>query len=193
MKKISISLLFMLVFILNIHAQNKVAFDSISVFDVNLSSYMTTNGKVYLANDKIISEEKYNFYKDNWDKSTLCKPCEFYTYRENETLKNISTQYEGCMLGPYKSFYSNGKIETEGQFRSNPGNDWSNLRLRGLCSVREGEWKHYDASGKLHLIETYVNGAVTQKELVKEQPEIIKKNGIKKIKGFFKKTEVEED
>ncbi|HUH73882.1 MAG TPA: hypothetical protein VLZ75_05690 [Chitinophagales bacterium] len=160
--------------------------DTVSTYDVNLSDYMTTTGKVYLANGQAISKDKHDFYKESWKKAQNCQPCEVYTYNANEQLKHVVVQYEGCLLGPFKEYYSDGKIKVEGNFKSNPSNDYSNLRLRGLCSMREGFWNYYNESGKLQTVETYENGSLVNKEDIQDTTKA-DSNTLGKIKGFFKR------
>lgn len=180
-----------LLFVLIANAQNS-KIDSVATYDVNLSDYMTTNGRVYLANGQIITKEKSDFYKESWKKSEKCQPCEVYTYNAKDQLKHIVIQYEGCLLGPFKEYYPDGKIKVEGNFTSNPSNDYSNLRLRGLCSMREGSWNYYNESGKLQTIETYEKGSLISKEEVKDT-EKSDTNAFGKMKGFFKKSSESEE
>lgn len=172
-----------------VNAQQTLRIDTISTYDVNLSDYMTTNGRVYLANGKVISKEKYLFYKDNWERVQNCQPCEVYTYNDRNQLKHVAIQYGECLVGPFKEYYSDGKIKVEGSFRENPSSDWSNLRLRGLCSVRDGEWKYYSTSGKLEAIENYQNGKMISREEIKDTESKPAQNALNKMKGFFKKPE----
>lgn len=173
----------------SVNAQETLRIDSISTYDVNLSDYMTTNGRVYLANGKVISKEKYLFYKNNWEKVQQCQPCEVYTYNDQHQLKHVAIQYGECLVGPFKEFYSDGKIKVEGSFKENTSSDWSNLRLRGLCSVRDGEWKYYNISGKLEVIESYQNGKIVNRQEVKDADAKPAQNAVNKVKGFFKKSE----
>lgn len=169
-------------------AQNSVQFDTISTFDVNLSDYMTTNGRVYMANGKVISKEKHEFYKKNWERVQNCQPCEVYTYNEHHQLKHVAIQFGECLVGPFKEYYTDGKLKIEGNFKSNPGSDWSSLRLRGLCSVREGVWNYYSSTGKLETVETYENGKVVKVEQIKDSASKDENNAINKVKGFFRKS-----
>lgn len=175
---------------IQVFAQSKI--DSIATYDVNLSDYMTTNGKVYLANGKAITKDKYEFYKESWKKASACQPCEVYTYNEFDQLKHIAIQYEGCLVGSFKEYYPDGKIKVEGNFRNNESSDWSNLRLRGLCSIREGKWNYYNDAGKLTLIETYENGLMIHKEEIKDEDKSTSPS-MTKIKGFFKKNATEQE
>lgn len=181
----------LLLFVLITNAQN-IKIDSVATYDVNLSDYMTTTGRVYLANGQVISKEKSDFYKESWKKSQNCQPCEVYTYNAKDELKHVVIQYEGCLLGPFKEYYPDGKIKAEGNFKSNSSNDYSNLRLRGLCSVREGLWNYYNESGKLQTIETYENGSLVNKEEVKDS-EKSDSNAFGKIKGLFKRNSENEE
>lgn len=170
-------------------AQSIAQYDTISTYDVNLSDYMTTNGRVYMANGKVISKEKYLFYKDNWEKVKNCQPCQVYTYNDQQQLKHVSVQFEECLVGPFTEYYLDGRLKVEGNFKSNPSTDWSNLRLRGLCSVREGEWKYYSDNGKLEVVETYQNGKIIQREEIKDTDSKPGQNAVNKVKGFFKRSE----
>jgi|GEM_PF-5137842 len=171
--------------------QGSAQYDSISTYDVNLSDYMTTNGRVYLANGKAISKEQHQFYKDNWAKTQECQPCMVYTYTENKVLKHIALQYGDCLLGAYKEFHPDGKVKIEGTFKENTSaTDWSNLRMRGLCSVRHGQWTYYNTSGKVEAIEQYENGKLISREEPKDS--VDKPNALQKMKGLFKKSGDEE-
>lgn len=185
---ISTCTLLLFVFIAN--AQNS-KLDTVATYDVNLSDYLTTNGRVYLANGQVITKDKSDFFKDSWKKAQNCQPCEVYTYNVKNELKHVVIQYEGCLLGPFKEYYTDGKIKSEGNFKTNPSNDYSNLRLRGLCSMREGIWNYYNEAGKLQTIETYENGTLIKTEEVKDL-EKSDSNAFGKMKGFFKKSSDEE-
>ncbi|HZH68694.1 MAG TPA: hypothetical protein VFD65_05790 [Chitinophagales bacterium] len=181
------SLVSLLAFNNPIVAQTVMKFDTISTYDVNLSSSMTTNGRIYFANGKAISKAKYEFYKSNWERVQRCQPCEVSTYNENHELKHIAIQYGDCFVGPFKEFYTNGKVKVEGNFKSITNNDWSSLRLRGLCSTREGEWKHYSPEGKLETIEQYEHGKVVHVEKVNENSDNENSNLRSRFKRLFKK------
>ena len=184
---ILMSLISVLVFNDQANAQMDMKFDTISTYDVNLSSSMTTNGRVYLANGKAIHKSKYEFYKDNWERVQNCQPCKVSTYNEHDQLKHIAIQYGNCFVGPFKEFHNNGKLKVEGDFKSIPNDDWSNLRLRGLCSTREREWKHYSPEGKLESIEHYEHGKVVYVEKVKDGFNDEDSNLRSKFKRLFKK------
>lgn len=188
MKKVYLfAFLLMLVFTHNrLIAQDYTRFDTISTYDVNLTDYLTTNGRVYLANGKVISKEKHDFYKSNWERLQNCQPCEVYTYNEHDQLKHVAIQFGECLVGPFREYYSDGKVKVEGNFKSNTGNDWStSLRLRGLCSVREGVWNYYSPQGKLESVETYQNGKMVNREEVKDKSE---SNALNKVRNIFKKS-----
>lgn len=180
---ISTCTLLLFVFIVNAQ-QSKL--DTVATYDVNLSDYLTTNGRVYQANGQVITKEKHDFFKDSWKRAQNCQPCEVYTYNVNDQLKHVVVQYEGCLLGDFKEYYPNGKLKSEGKFKENPSSDYSNLRLRGLCSMRDGLWNYYGEDGKLQTIETYENGTLIKREEVKDI-EKSDSNALGKIKGFFKK------
>jgi hypothetical protein len=162
--------------------------DTLRRYDVNLSEQMTTIGMKYLVNGKEITKEKYLIYKENWAISEKCHPCVMVTYDHNDRIKHIATQFMDCFTGEYKEYYIDGKLKTAGSFKENTSTDWSNLRMRNLCSVRHGKWTYYNTSGKPELIETYENGKLITSEVPADSNE--KSPGIQKMKGFFKgKTE----
>lgn len=189
MKLLKLYLSWALVILLtpSISAQNWTQLDTISTYDVNLSYYMTTNGKVYMANNKAISKAQYDFYRDNWERTQACQPCEVYTYNDKHELKHIAIQYGECFVGPFKEFHSNGKVKVEGSFKTVDSQDWSNLRMRGLCSTRDGEWRFYAPDGKLVSIEHYEDGKVLQTETPKDSASEENSNVRSKIRDFFKK------
>lgn len=164
--------------------ENESSYDSLRTYNVNLSDMMTTFGRKYMANGKEITKEQYEKYKEHWDISEKCRPCRLHTYNENGILQNVALQYTDCLVGSYKEYYPDGKLKVEGQFRSNTSSDWSNLRMRNLCSVKEGEWKYYETSGKLVLVEFYELGKLVNQEVPKETSE--KPNGVQRLKGLFK-------
>ncbi|MCO5230875.1 MAG: hypothetical protein M9958_06930 [Chitinophagales bacterium] len=185
MKHILISF-FYLSTLLAVKAQN-LDLDSVATYDVNLSDYLTTNGRVYYANSKVISKDKYDFYKESWKKLQECQPCRVYTYNADNQLKHISIQYYECLVDTFTEYFPSGKIKVEGSFKTVNNNDWSNLRLRGLCSIREGNWNYFNDLGALIYIETYENGKLVNTEYIKEE----KPSTINKIKGVFKRNSEE--
>ena len=158
--------------------------DTLRRYDVNLSEQLTTFGMKYLANGKEISKEQYLMYKENWTVSEKCHPFIMVTYDHNDRVKHIATQFMDCFTGEYKEYYFDGKMKTSGFFKENTSTDWSNLRMRNLCSVRQGKWTYYNTSGKAELIETYENGKLIASEVPSDSNE--KSPGIQKMKGFFK-------
>lgn len=158
--------------------------DTLRRYDVNLSEQLTTFGMKYLANGKEISKEQYQIYKENWTISEKCHPCIMVTYDHNDRVKHIATQFMDCFTGEYKEYYVDGKLKTSGFFKENTSTDWSNLRMRNLCSVRHGKWTYYNTSGKAELVETYENGKLIASEVPSDSNE--KKPAVQKMKSLFK-------
>ena len=173
--------------ILSAHAQGKLQIDTITSYDVNLSTYMTTNGRVYMANEQVISKDKYEFYRKNWEDVKRCSPCEVKTLDGKNRLKHIAIQYGDCFIGPFKEYYSNGKLKVEGNFKGALDGNYSQLRLNGLCSQREGVWKYYTPEGRLDYLETYdSSGKVISTVLAKDTIQENNPRIMDRFKGLFK-------
>jgi antitoxin component YwqK of YwqJK toxin-antitoxin module len=162
--------------------------DTLKTYDVNLDEQMTTWGRKYFANGKEVTKDQYMMYKEHWDISQKCTPCILSTYDHQDRIKHVAVQFAECMVGDYTEYHSNGQLKATGQFRQNPSTDWSNLRMRNLCSVRDGKWTYYNANGKAEWVEYYENGSLLKKEQY-ESAETNKPDAINKLKGLFKKTE----
>jgi hypothetical protein len=188
--KHTIGTVIILVFSFQLQAQDiDRKLDTLKSYDVNLDEVLTTWGKKYMANGKEISKEQYMKYKENWAITEQCHPCVMVTYDHLDRIKHQAIQYFDCLVGDYIEYYPDGKIKTKGAFKIPPGNDWSNLKLRQLCSVRDGKWIYYNESGKAELIETYVDGRVTNSEKPNDTDN--NKPALGKIKGLFKSKETE--
>ncbi len=162
--------------------------DTLKRYDVNLDEVLTTWGKKYMANGKEISKEQYQKYRENWSISEQCHPCIMVTYDHLERIKHQAIQHYDCFVGEYIEFFPDGKVKTKGTFKSPPTDDWSNLKMRQLCSMRDGKWTYYNESGKVDLIETYENGRMVRAETPSNNEG---KPMMGKIKGVFKPKEKE--
>jgi antitoxin component YwqK of YwqJK toxin-antitoxin module len=69
-------------------------------------------------------------------------------------------KYNACFIGEYLNYWENGKLKTKGQYLQNPTTDWTGLQKRGLCSVMQGEWKNFDATGNLKKTVVYEQGKI---------------------------------
>jgi hypothetical protein len=157
--------------------------DTLKRYDVNLDEVLTTWGKKYMANGKEISKDQYLMYKENWSITEKCQPCVMVTYDHMDRIKHQAIQHFDCFVGEYIEFYPDGKVKTKGYFKTPPSNDWGNLRMRQLCSVRDGKWTYYNENGKAELIETYEGGRMTNSDKPADSES---KPAYGKIKGFFK-------
>jgi antitoxin component YwqK of YwqJK toxin-antitoxin module len=161
--------------------------DTLRTFDVNLDEQMTTWGRKYYANGKEVSKEQYMMFKEHWDLAQKCAPCILSTYDGQNRLKHTAVQYADCLVGEYREFHSNGNLKATGQFVQNPTSDWSNLRMRGLCNVKDGKWTYYNNAGKAEWVEFYEKGKLLSKEEAENEAQ--KTDPINKLKGLFKRSE----
>lgn len=182
--KFTISAIIIISSILHLQAQDvDRKLDTLKRYDVNLDEVLTTWGKKYMANGKEISKDQYMKFKENWSITERCHPCVMITYDHMDRIKHQAIQHLDCFVGEYMEFYPDGKIRTKGAFKTPPGNDWSNLKMRQLCSVRDGKWTYFNESGKAELIETYEGGRMTNSQ---KPSDIDNKPTLGKIKGLFK-------
>src|SRR2546423_137079 len=92
----------------------------------------------------------YSMEKIYWEKN----------YDKDNHLLFEALKYNSCFIGAYINYWENGKPKTSGQYLENPSTGWADLRKRGLCSVMDGEWKNFDASGKLKTTVLYEKGKI---------------------------------
>lgn len=179
--------------------------DTLKTYDVFLEVNKTLwGGMEYKANGKLVSEENYNKYKMAWDATWACKPCNLVTLDAQDHIKHVAFQYQNCLAGDYKEFFSNGKLKTEGQFKKNPDErNWNNLSERGICNLRQGRWTFYSEDGSVQKVEFYENGTLlkiddskssTQNATNDEKTDVIEKKPLgSKIKSKFQKKDAEEE
>ncbi len=71
------------------------------------------------------------------------------TYEEyhcNGTIKiKASKNKRGSFVGGYRSYFENGKIESEGRY----------LVHNGFETIKDGEWKYFDETGEISSVENY--------------------------------------
>ncbi len=137
---------------------NKAKLDTLRTYDVFLEIRKTPFGDAYMCNGNEISRQKYEDYKLFWNSTAGCKPCILYTYNDKEEIKFITFQYKDCLCGSYTEYYPNGQIKVKGQFKENNSSDWLNMRNRGLCNIRVGNWMYYYESGVVQKSEMYEEG-----------------------------------
>lgn len=138
--------------------------DTLRMYSVFLDAKNTPFGTMYTANGKEIKREKYEEYKSSWEATGSCKPCVMYTYDSNDKLKIVSFQYETCLCGEYTEYFADGNPRVKGQFQQNASGDWLNMKARGLCNIRIGEWYYYKPNNILEKVEVYENGVLLRVE-----------------------------
>jgi hypothetical protein len=136
--------------------------DTLRTYDVYLEERITPFGIAYMCNGSEIPKQKYLDYKLFWDAAGACQPCVLYTYNDKKQLKHIAYQYENCLCGSYKEYYTDeGTLKVEGQFMQNTEQSWNNIISKGICNKRDGKWTYYTPEGDVQKIETYVNGKLS--------------------------------
>lgn len=121
--------------------------------------YLYENGKLVKEQSTIDTAITANFgkmppvYFSNkvyWEKN----------YDKDNHLLYEALKYNSCFIGEYFGYYNDRKLKSSGQYLANTTGDWANLKKRGLCSVMDGEWKNFDASGNLKKTVVYKQGEV---------------------------------
>ena len=129
--------------------------DTLRTYDVFLEERLTPYGIAYMCNGKEVTKDRYYEMRRFWNANGACLPCLMYTYDANDQLKYQSFQYEDCLCGEYKEFYTDGKKKTEGQFKPNTTGDWNTNRINGKCNIRVGKWIYYTPEQNTEKIEIY--------------------------------------
>ena len=82
----------------------------------------------------------------------------FYVHTFNTKGQLLFSTYridpEHLFFGPYKEYYSNGKIKVEGQYLFF-GDDWKKYLIENNWDKKVGVWKYYSKSGSLKRTETH--------------------------------------
>ena len=145
-------------------ADVKATYDTIKTYDVFLEANKTVWGVMeYKANGQLISVETYNKYKMHWNAAYACKPCNLVTLDAKDKILHEAFQYQNCLSGYYKEYYTDGTIKVDGQYKENPEpENWEKLGERGLCDIRVGKWVYYNAEGKAQKSEQYENGVLVK-------------------------------
>lgn len=143
----------------------------------------TGNWKYYFENGKIQKEGVYNnegLENGYWRYNNVVglplkegnyvngkQNGEWKFYDENGTLKTVKTYQNGRVTGPYKEYYSNGKIkidggllndEEHGYFKFYDENGLLTEEGNYTSAQKDGVWIDYDHSGVKHGLTTYVKG-----------------------------------
>lgn len=138
--------------------------DTLRMYSVYLEAKNTPFGTMYTANGKEIKREKYEEYKNSWEVTNSCRPCVMYTFDANDKIKIISFQHGTCLCGEYTEYYGDGSVRVKGQFQPNTSGNWQNLKERGLCNIRIGNWYYYQPNKSLDKMEVYENGVLQRVE-----------------------------
>lgn len=136
--------------------------DTLEIFAAMLSESHGPDGSKYYVNGEQVRKIIYDDKRKLFDNLLKCKPC--YLITLDVDLKPIlaAVSYVECMVGSWIEYYKNGHVKSIGQFKENPTGNWSNLKARGYCSVRVGEWKYFDMNGRLIKVEHYNDGVLVQ-------------------------------
>lgn len=81
-------------------------------------------------------------------------------YDDHNHLLFEGLKYNSCFIGSFINYWDNGKIKTTGQYVQNKTGDWSNLKQRGYCDVKDGTWKNYNEEGVLVKTVIYKAGEI---------------------------------
>ena len=81
-------------------------------------------------------------------------------YDKDNHLLFEALKYNSCFIGTFINYWENGKIKTTGQYVQNSSGDWTSLKSRDLCSVKDGKWTAYNESGKVISTILYDKGKI---------------------------------
>ena len=181
----------------NTNAILKKKLDTLRTYDVFLEEKLTPFGKAYMCNGNEVTKQKYLEFKRFWGASAACTPCLLYTYNDKNELKYVAYQYEECLCGSYKEYYTDGTLKVEGQFKQNTTGSWENLKSKNVCNVRDGIWIYYTETAVEEKRETYIDGKLKGTTFSPSQTSPVKQQAAKQIedstqtnepkKNWFKK------
>ena len=134
--------------------------DTLRMYSVYLDVRNTPFGPMYTANGKEIKREKYEEYKNSWEATASCKPCVMYMFDATDHVKVVSFQYEKCLCGEYTEYFADGGVRVKGQFQPNTTGSWTDMKERGLCNIRIGNWYYYLPNKNIDKVEVYENGVL---------------------------------
>lgn len=143
--------------------------DTLRTYNVDLYETNTPFGIKYTVNGKEITKQKYLDYKKYWNTVDACQPCLLHTYDAADDIMYIAYQYENCLCGKYISYYKGGSKKVEGNFMTNPSNNWENYKNEQFCNRKQGIWKYFLANGNVEKIEEYQNGVLVKVEKGKSE------------------------
>ena len=123
------------------------------------------NGR-FEVNGRRISKSTYDKYLLGWENMKTCCPCILRTYNEYDVLLQEAVSCTDCRVGSFKEFYPNGIVKWSGQYKENPTGNWDGICNRGYCSIRVGQWIHFNEKGDTLYSEFWKDG-----QFVKQIPE----------------------
>lgn len=116
---------------------------------------------IYRINDTLVSKKTYkHFTKINDTSIKKCKPCWKQSYDTNEQLLWEAYYYGDCRIGLYREYYPNGKLKTEGHYKTPAGQNLSTAKKIDRGSVMHGVWIYYSKSGEVEAVEEYKDGVL---------------------------------
>jgi antitoxin component YwqK of YwqJK toxin-antitoxin module len=131
--------------------------DTVKFYAVSLTSETRDGKTTYQVDNKQVSKAEYDKYHAAYKNLANCKPCYMRTYTKEEVLLNEGDRYTDCQVGTWKEFYPDGQIKVLGQFRADSTGKWKEKKSDKWCSIREGEWTYYNATGAIDSAVHYVN------------------------------------
>lgn len=118
-------------------------------------------GDSYNLEEIMVNESIYQLYQDStnnyFNQLAKCKPCWQRNYTFTGQLVSEGLRFTDCMVGDFRSYYSNGKIYISASYKQNESNDWKNLYERKLCG-QDGIERYYSTDGKLIKTNFYSDG-----------------------------------
>lgn len=105
--------------------------------------------------EEFFQDSVYQYAKTFHKNGQLARICRIWRYAPEKQ------PGEWVFVGPYKSYFENGKIKTSGKYSEKLPLNQTDYRCpfddncRNNWGIRIGEWKYYDEKGKLLYVESY--------------------------------------
>lgn len=163
---ILLNLFFLMILHTSVFSQNEdisIKLDTIRVYYNGTSQHKShiDSGDTYFLNGNEVTVEIYNKYS-YWNALSNCTPCVLETYNLNETPNSYMVAYQFCGIGDFKKFDSLGNIIEHGSYMNHDVNNWDKLIVKGLCSLKTGDWIYFSSTGDTLFKEIWENGEFIQ-------------------------------
>ena len=73
--------------------------DTVYYYKVNTRSQILGSSEKYWVNNKVVSKQTYDKYRNNFSKMSNCRPCYLMSLDINGKLKREAVQYTDCFVG----------------------------------------------------------------------------------------------